>query len=42
MNSNMGNIDDTLTKLDNTIGNLDDKIDKLNLILCDISSGEHC
>lgn len=42
MNSNMGNIDDTLTKLDSTIVKLDDRIDKLNLILCDISSGEHC
>ncbi len=42
MNSNMGNIDDTLSKLDSTIEKLDDKIDKLNLILCDISSGEHC
>jgi hypothetical protein len=42
MNSNMGNIDDTLNKLDNTMVKLDDKINKLNLILCDISSGEHC
>jgi len=42
MNSNMENIDDTLTKLDFTMVKLDDKIDKLNLILCDISSGEHC
>ncbi len=42
INSNMENIDDTLTKLDSTIVKLDDKIDKLNLILCDISSGKHC
>ncbi len=42
ISSNMENIDDTLTKLDSTIVKLDDKIDKLNLILCDISSGEHC
>lgn len=42
MNSNIENIDDSLSKLDTTIVKLDDKIDKLNLILCDISSGEHC
>jgi len=42
MNSNMENIDDTLTKLDTTMVKLDDKMDKLNLILCDISSGKHC
>ena len=42
ISSNMENIDNTLSKLDNTIVKLDDRIDKLNLILCDISSGEHC
>lgn len=42
INSNVENIDDSLSKLDTTIVKLDDKIDKLNLILCDISSGEHC
>ena len=41
-NSDIKHIDDTLSKLDSTIVKLDDKLDKLNLILCDISAGDHC
>jgi len=41
-NSDVRHIDDTLTKLDDTIVKLDEKLDKFNLILCDISAGNHC
>ena len=42
INSNVKHIDDTLNKLDGTIVKLDEKLDKFNLILCDISAGNHC
>lgn len=41
-NSDVKHIDDTLNKLDGTIVKLDEKLDKFNLILCDISAGNHC
>jgi len=42
INSDIDHIDITLSTLDNSIARLDEKIDKLNLILCDVSSGVHC
>jgi hypothetical protein len=42
MNANTENLTTSIDKLDATVSKLDDRIDKLTLILCDISSGEHC
>ena len=47
--SDMTHLDKSLIKLDASIAKLDDRLmelhslhDKLNLILCDMSSGDHC
>ena len=40
--SNTENLADSLDKLDDTISRLEQRLDKMNLIMCDISSGKHC
>ncbi len=42
MDTNLDNLDETITKLDNSAENIEEAIVKMKLVICDVSDGKHC
>jgi len=42
INANTESLKNSIEKLDTTVSKFDDDLEKITLILCDMSSGEHC
>ena len=40
--TNLSNLDKTITKLDKSAENIEEAIVKMKLVICDVSEGKHC